>query len=61
MVRVSLSKSGSSDILMENAIVPYDKSVNAENYFQVNPGIRRYRNVVMRQRQTGRADCIGNV
>lgn len=45
-VQVYLYKSGTSDVIMEYAIVPYDKTANAAYYSQVNTGLRRYRNNV---------------
>lgn len=43
------------------AIVPSDQTVNASYYSQVNSGIRRSRNVIISQSQTGRVACLGNV
>lgn len=38
---------------MEYAIVPSDQTVNAAYHSQVDPGLRRYKNFVITQRQTG--------
>lgn len=38
---------------MEYATVPSYQTVNAASYFQVDPELRRYRNVVITQRQIG--------
>lgn len=38
---------------MEYEIEPSDQMSNAAYYSQINQGLRRYRNVVITQRQTG--------
>lgn len=45
---------------MEYAIVHSDQTVNAAYYSEVNLRLRRYRNAVVSQRQTGPCGCTGN-
>lgn len=52
IVRVNLSTNYKSDLLIDPAIVPPNQSVNAPFHSWVNPGLRRYRNVVITKRQT---------